>query len=212
MLTQRVIEHIPLGMGVMLVSVVVSLGLTVYLKLAAKRLNSVALAADSLHYASDVFTGIGTLIALAAYSYAGWWWLDPVVSALIAVGIGYSAFTIGRESIDQLMDHELPLEDRTKIEQAVLRASTDVFGTHELRTRRSGRTIVVDLHVEVRASVTFQEAHEVTERVQHAIESLFDECIATIHPDPYLAPGRPADGTESHNPEDIHGVETTKLQ
>ncbi len=198
LMTPKPLFRVDLGVGVLAFSSLASLALTLFLRRAGRRLHSLALSADAAHYMSDVLTNSAAIVALLAYRLFGLSWVDPVASLLIAAMLGKAALGIFRPAIDQLMDRELPAEITARIRRIATDASPHVFGIHELRTRRSGRTVVLDLHVEILASLSFVEAHDVTVRVQHAIEEELGDCIATIHADPYSAPGHPLNDSCSH--------------
>ncbi|MBI3179331.1 MAG: cation transporter [Deltaproteobacteria bacterium] len=194
----RPMRHAWLGIWVMLISMAASAVLTWYLRRTGKRLGSVALAADSVHYLSDVLSNLAAIAALVLWEMFQVAWVDPVVSLAIGVLLALSARKIGREAVAQLMDKELDDDIRARVIGVATAASPHVLGVHELRTRRSGKTVVVDLHLEVRASLSFVEAHRVTSVVQAAIEEVLGDAIVTIHPDPALAPGKLADDVCRH--------------
>lgn len=195
------ISNVGLGVAVMAVSLVASAGLTWHLQRSGRRYGSLALSADSLHYLSDVLTNSATILALVSFKYLGWAWADAVVSFIIAAILVKSAVDIGRQAVDQLMDRELPKSVHRRIETLACSASPHVFGMHELRTRQSGRTTVLELHLEIRADLSFEQAHEVTVQVQNAIEGELGDCIATIHADPFSHPGVPSENISPHGTE-----------
>ncbi len=195
LLAPQPLQHIGAGIAVLLASSGASLLLTLYLRRAGRRYGSRALRADSAHYLSDVLTNGAALVALVAYAGYGWAWLDPVASLAIAVVLLKSAYDVARPAVDELMDRELPEEIMARITTAACSASPHVFGVHEVRSRRAGRTIVVALHLEVEGSLSFTDAHRVTVLAQQAIERELGDSITLIHPDPYAGPGRPLDPT-----------------
>ncbi len=194
----RPMHHAWVGVAVMLISMVASALLTLYLRRAGKRLGSVALTADSVHYLSDVLSNLAAVVALLLWEIFAVAWVDPVVSLAIGVLLASSARQIGREAVAQLMDKELNEGVRANVIHAATAASPHVLGVHELRTRRSGKTVVIDLHLEVKASLSFIEAHRVTSMAQAAIEETLGDAIVTIHADPAHGPGQLADDICHH--------------
>lgn len=192
------LTHTGAGIAVMGVSFAMSVFLTWYLRASAKKFQSSALRADSTHYLSDILTNLATVAALLAFEKLGWAWLDPVVSVAIALVLAKSAYNIGTTAIDELMDRELPKELRKQIVEVAVKSSPHIFGIHELRTRRSGRTTIVDLHLEIRSDLSFLEVHAITNAVETAIHKHLGAAIVTIHPDPYLGPQAPLDDTCVH--------------
>jgi ferrous-iron efflux pump FieF len=113
----------------------------------------------------------------------GWYLSDPIIAIAIALFILHSAWGIVKESIDLLMDHELPDEEREKISALILN-HPQARGLHDLRTRRSGTTVFVQLHLELDERLTLREAHEIADKLEHQIADLFDDAEVIIHEDP----------------------------
>ncbi len=83
----------------------------------------------------------------------------------VAVYIFYSAYQIGHEAFQQLMDRELPDEILQKI-QATAMSHPEVLGTHETRTRQSGQTYFVQMHLELGPNMRLRDAHRVADEVE----------------------------------------------
>lgn len=186
---ERLIEPAPMayvgwGVAVMAVSAMASVGITAYLRQAGKRYGSVALEGDAVHYLADVLTNVATIAGLLAWHFFALTWVDPVVSLAMALVLVHSAKSIGLSALDQLMDRELPEEDRHRIIKAAMGVSPHVLGIHELRSRRSGSWVDVNVHVDIRADLSFVEAHTVSAQVEEAIRTLFHQGIVTVHADP----------------------------
>jgi ferrous-iron efflux pump FieF len=109
--------------------------------------------------------------------------MDPLFAIGIALFILYSAWQIVREAIDLLMDHELPDSERQKIRDLVIN-HPQAMGFHDLRTRRSGTTVFVQLHLELDETLSLREAHAIADQLEHQVAALFDEAEVIIHEDP----------------------------
>ncbi len=174
-----------LGVGTMAVACGVSVGLVARLRHVASRTDSPALAADAVHYATDVYTNGAALGALLLVALTGWTPADPLISILISGFILYSAFEVARDSVHVLMDRRLPRAIDAKIAAVVGRFRGEgVVGFHDLRTRRSGSLKFIDLHLEVEADQTLQQAHDLTVRVIRAIQQEIPRSRVQIHTDP----------------------------
>jgi ferrous-iron efflux pump FieF len=174
-----------LGVGTMAVAGAVSVALVARLRRAARETDSPALAADSAHYATDVFTNGAALVALLIVALTNWTLADPLVSLAISAFILWSAFEVARDAVDVLMDRKLGPE----VDEAVARIvesfrDKGVTGFHDLRTRRSGSMKFIDLHIEVTPDKSFVRAHDLTERVIRAIEREVPRSRVQIHTDP----------------------------
>jgi len=170
------------GIVVMVVSIAVTLALLAYQHHVIRRTNSTAIRADALHYATDVLTNLGTIMALFLAS-TGWPVLDPVFAIIIAGYIFYSACKIGYEAGQMLMDRELPAEIRGKIFN-IAQSPPQVKGVHDIRTRRSGQTIMIQLHLELEDDITLIRAHGIVKAVEKEILRAWPGADVIIHQDP----------------------------
>jgi len=175
------VSDINIGVMVMLISIAATLSLLVFQKYVIRKTGSTAIKADHLHYKTDVVNG-SVIIALLLAGY-GWPGFDPVFALGIAVYILYSAWEIARESLDLLMDHELPVEDRAKI-KTIIRNHPQTRGMHDLRTRKSGMTVFIQLHLELDDQLTLLQAHAIADDVEERIGAEYPGAEVIIHEDP----------------------------
>ena len=187
-----------LGLGVTIVSTVAAWALARYLKRAARRHDSPALRADSLHYTSDLFTHCGVLLVFVLHLGVGSPWIDPAVAVIIAALILYAAWGLLVESAHRLMDAGLERTEIRAVEDAIASFGAPVRGYHDLMTRRSGPDRFVQAHVEIDAEVSFREAHALVEQIERAIEQRLPRTQVIIHADPW--PEDPNDPHQSHVP------------
>ncbi|MET0624977.1 MAG: cation diffusion facilitator family transporter, partial [Pyrinomonadaceae bacterium] len=174
-----------LGVGTMAVAMLVSFGLVARLKSVARKTDSPALAADAVHYATDVYTNGAALFALLVVAVTDWTPADPLISMLISGFILKSAVDVARDSVNVLMDRRLPRAIDAKVAAVVGRFRAEgVVGFHDLRTRRSGSHKFIDLHLEVEADQSLQQAHDLSVRVLRAIEADIPRSRVQIHTDP----------------------------
>jgi ferrous-iron efflux pump FieF len=108
---------------------------------------------------------------------------DPVFALAIAGYILFSAWRIGLESFHLLMDRELSPEMRETILEAAL-SHEDVLGVHDLRTRRSGQTAFVQLHLELDGNLQLHRAHAIADEVDARILAVLPGAEILIHKDP----------------------------
>jgi ferrous-iron efflux pump FieF len=180
------IEHGHIGIGVMLVSLVATITLVLYQRHVVKETGSLAIQADSIHYLSDITLNISIIFALILSSYTGWTMADPVAALLIAVYIIYSAWKIVKQSLDQLMDRELSVEDREKI-KTIASGHPGVASLHELRTRAAGKDIFIQTHLEMDGEMSLNEAHRIADEVEEELQRAFPNADILIHQDPLEA-------------------------
>lgn len=176
------LEAVGVGIAVMLVAVVATLGLVIFQRRVVAETGCTAIKADSLHYASDLYTNLGTVLALALAGL-GWTWLDPLIGVLIALVVIHSAWQIAYESAQILLDHHLSPEAEAEISRLALKHEM-VLGVHDIRTRRSGQTRIVQLHLEMAGDLTLAEAHQATKEVESEIRVIIPQADIIIHQDP----------------------------
>ena len=176
------VEQVGIGVAVMVLAIVLTLVLLAIQRHVIQRTNSTAIRADSLHYMTDLLTNMCILLALYL-STLGWTWADPVFAIAVAIYIFYSAFHIGHEAFQQLMDRELPDEVLQQIQDTAM-SHEAVLGTHEMRTRQSGHTRFVQLHLELDENLSLKQAHEIADEVESEIKSFLHGAEVIIHQDP----------------------------
>lgn len=183
LLDPRPLQATGLAVAVMIVSILATAGLVAFQREVIRRTRSEAIAADRLHYASDFLSNVAVLVSLLLVERLGLFWLDPLVAVLVAGWLVKASWTIGRRSIDTLMDHELPTVDRARIE-AIVRAHPEVVGFHDLRTREAGGVRFIEFHIELDGDMTVREAHHVTDALEHELRAAFPEAEIIIHQEP----------------------------
>ncbi|MDE1222925.1 CDF family cation-efflux transporter FieF [Vibrio aestuarianus] len=171
------------GVYVSFFAMVVTSGLVMFQKHVVKKTGSQAIAADSLHYQTDLFMNAAIMLALALS-----WYGFKQADAVFAVGIGlyilYSAFRMVMEAIQTLLDRKLPDEELAQIHAECLSVE-GVLGVHELRTRMSGPVRFIQLHLELDDNMPLIEAHRIADDVEDKLLDAFPGADVLIHQDPY---------------------------
>ncbi|WP_038175899.1 MULTISPECIES: CDF family cation-efflux transporter FieF [Vibrio] len=171
------------GVYVSLFAMVVTFGLVSFQKHVVKKTGSQAIAADSLHYQSDLYMNAAIMLALGLS-----WFGVTQADALFAVGIGifilYSAIQMVREATQTLLDRKLPDSELRAIRETSLQVE-GVLGVHQLRTRISGPTRFIQLHLELEDQMPLLEAHRISDEVEDKLLELFPDSDVLIHQDPY---------------------------
>jgi ferrous-iron efflux pump FieF len=167
----------------MVFSLVLTVVLVAFQKRVIQRTQSLAVRADSLHYTGDVLLNASVIASILLSVYAGWTAADPLFAIVIAGWIVYTAWGIARQSLDQLMDRELPDSDRSRIRDICL-AHAEVRGVHELRTRASGRDRFIQLHLVLDSGMLLSDAHRIAEQVELELRDAFPGADIIIHEDP----------------------------
>ena len=177
------VENPPAGIAVMIFSVVVTIGLVLYQRHVVRRTGSIAITADELHYRSDLVLNASVIAALVLGAALDVPILDPLFGAAIGIWIVYSAVRLARLSLFQLMDHELPDDEREKI-RAIVQSHPDVTAAHDLRTRVAGPTAFIQIHIEMDGALSLVRAHEISDEVEAKLRAAYPNSEIIIHQDP----------------------------
>ena len=172
-----------IGMGVMVLSIVLTMLLLTFQRYVIRRAPSIAISADNLHYNGDLLMNIGVLCALGLSHFSPWPYYDPLFAGVVSFLLLGGAWRISRESYAILMDQELSDADRAKIE-ALVKAHPQVRAIHDLRTRTSGHRVFIEFHLELDGNLSLKKAHDVTEELEAVIYKDFPKSEVLIHPEP----------------------------
>jgi ferrous-iron efflux pump FieF len=177
------VHETTLGFGVIGVSIVLTVALVLFQRYVIARTRSLAISADHLHYATDIATNLGVVVAFVIAGLWGWQIADPLIGLAIALVIAWGALSILRGAYDELMDREFDEADRERIKEIVNRHA-GVESLHDLRTRRAGHRSFIQLHLELPPKMTLLEAHRIADEVEDAIKKAFPDAEVITHQDP----------------------------
>jgi cation diffusion facilitator family transporter len=217
MIVASPIKQTGIGIAVMSISTVASFMISRHLRRVAKETDSSALEADSLHFSMDVYTNLALLAGLILISLFDLPWLDPVMSILVAIYILIESLRLLRQGMRDILDEQLPESIRTEIETLIKDHKHELFGYHNLRTRRAGSQKLIDFHLTVCKHLSVEEAHNITDYIEKKISEQIIGTDVTIHVEPcrqHNCPGRescPAQmirhSKDGHQPWDLHAHE-----
>ena len=183
LVTPHPVANSAIGIVVVVASMLATIALVRYQAAVVKRTGSVAVSADRLHYASDLLLNAGVILALVLGPWLGWPWIDPLLALAIGGYVLYGAWRIVLQSLDILMDRELADAERARI-RAICEGHPDVLGVHEMRTRRAGANIFVQLHLVLDGALTLRRANAIAHAVEQRIQTEFPGAEVLIHEDP----------------------------
>lgn len=177
-----IVENERIGVAVMIFSLLATVALLAFQRHVIKQTDSPAIKSDSLHYQVDLLTNIAVLLALAG-SGLGYTQMDNILALLIGAYMLFSVRTLAWEAIKQLMDQALPEEDLREIERRAL-SIDGVLGIHNVRTRVSGTTPFIEMHLDLLADITLDDAHEIGARAKRAVLDYLPDADVMFHLDP----------------------------
>ncbi len=173
-----------LGTAVMAVSAIVNTLVSRALYKVAKAEHSIALEADALHLKADVYTSAGVAIGMLLIAITDIHLFDPVAAIAIAIFILYEATLLLKKAFEPLLDNSLTDEEIAMIEETIASHKDVIYNYHELRTRRSGSTRYVDLHLELPRNLTVEQSHQICDEIEHTIKEKLKNTEVFIHVEP----------------------------
>lgn len=172
------------GIVVMIGSSLVTLWLVRQLRRVAKETGSPALDADSAHYASDLATNLAAALGLGLFALTGWTWPDLIVGLGIALVILNTAREVFTGATEGLMDTGMEPVEEAAVMATILQFAPAVAGFHDLRARRSGADLFIEMHLDIPRDASFVAAHDLAEEVGEAIKRAVPRSHVTVHADP----------------------------
>ncbi len=175
-----------LSFVVMLGTMAINIGVTIWERRAARQLRSDLLAADARHTGSDVLVSGGVILGLVG-EQMGLRGADAAVSLVVAATISWTAWGILRDASLVLTDAATDVDPRSLL-TAIL-AAPGVITAHNLRVRSSGGRNLVDVHITVAPDLTVKAAHEVATGVEETVrDEVGPEAQTIVHVEPAEPP------------------------
>ncbi len=179
----QAVQEPALGIGVMSVSIILTLGLVAFQRYVVRKTDSMAISADAAHYQMDVAINAGVAVAIPIAAWTDLIIVDPLVGILIALYILRTTWGIASEALGVLLDRELPEEERKRI-YAIAMQHQDVHGFHDLRTRYGGNRYFIQFHLELQPDTTLLETHRILDTVEDDVRTAFPHSDIIVHADP----------------------------
>ncbi len=183
LINPRAVEHGTLAMAVMGLSIVLTVMLVRWQSKAISQSGSVAVTGDRAHYVSDLAANVSVILGIGLTLYLGLGWADALVGLGIALWLVWTAWGVARKALDQMLDRELPDEERRKIKKLALEVE-GVLSVHELRTRAAGIFVHIQFHVDLDPKISLAEAHKIVVEVERRLLEVYPAADILIHPDP----------------------------
>ena len=151
-----------------------------------KRCQSEAVVANAWHHRSDALSSVGTMIGIGGAILLGnrWTVLDPLASIVVSVFIVRAAWQLMMESMKELTEASLSDEDEAVI-MHIAASESGVSEVHNLRTRRVGNRIAIEMHARMLGSTPLVEAHLHATAIEHRLKEHFGpDTLVSIHLEP----------------------------
>lgn len=183
-----------IAIAAVVVSIIVKEGMFRYKYKLGKQLNSDALIVNAYEHRSDVYSSLAALVGISAAVIGGKLgigWLeyaDPVTGLLVAVFILKMAWTLGKESIHNTLDHVLHEEDTEEFKN-VVRSIPEVMKLDELHAREHGHYVIIDLKISVDPHITVEQGHRIGKAVKRKLLENKNVQNVFVHINPYSEDG-----------------------
>ena len=151
--------------------------------------NSQAVIANAWHHRSDVYSSFGTLMGISGAIFLGQKWviLDPLAAIIVSFFIFKIAIKITRDTLLELIETSLPREHEDEIIELASMVN-GVHDPHELKTRKIGNHIAIDIHIKVKNNLNIEEAHSITIDLEKTLRKAYgEETHISIHTEPLVS-------------------------
>ena len=143
----------------------------------ARETRSQALAADALHFASDVLGSIAVIVGLVLTGL-GYLWGDSVAAIAVAVMISILGLRLGRSTVETLLDRAP--EGASEKAVAAIRAVPGVVGVERLRVRMVGPTHFIDAIAKVPRTYPIDRVEAIKKTAQAAVTEALGDADLTF--------------------------------
>ena len=151
-----------------------------------RALQSPSVVANAWHHRSDALSSLGTLAGIGCAYFLGAKWriADPIAALIVAVFIFKIAFDLIRTGLGELLEQSLP-EDVEQEILAIVTSNPEIREPHNLRTRRIGASIAIEVHVRMDGQMTVEHSHALTVEIERRLRARFGEgTMIAIHVEP----------------------------
>ena len=157
-----------------------------YMLSVAKKVKSSMLVANAWHARSDaassLVVGVGIIGNLMGYPI-----LDPIAAALVGFMVTRMGWGFGWDALHDLMDRAVDEAEVAAIRQTLV-DTPGISSVHDVRTRKMGDMIVVDAHLEVDATLSVEQGHDIAVAARARVMQRHRVLNMMTHVDPYKRP------------------------
>jgi len=158
-----------------------------YMLAAAQRVKSSLLVANAWHARSDAASSLVVGIGIVG-NLMGLAWLDPIAALIVGTMVSKMGWAFGWDALHTLMDRSADAQEIEAIRRTILEAP-GVAGVHDLRTRKMGDMILVDVHLDVAADLTVEQGHDIALDARARVMQRHRVMNVSTHVDPYRVKG-----------------------
>jgi cation diffusion facilitator family transporter len=157
-----------------------------YMLAVAKRVKSSMLVANAWHARSDAASSLVVAVGIVG-NLAGFPIFDPIAALIVGFMVSRMGWEFGWDALHDLMDRAVDEREVEAIRQSLLE-TPGVINVHDLRTRKMGDMIVVDVHIEVDAAQTVEAGHNIAVQARERVMQRHRVINLLTHVDPAQRP------------------------
>lgn len=159
-----------------------------YLMTVARRVKSTMLMANAWHSRSDAASSFVVILGIGG-NLAGYAILDPIAALIVGLMVARMGWKFSWTAMNDLMDRSADLNEVEAIRRTLLE-TPGVKNVHDVRTRKMGDMILADAHLEVDASITVEQGHEISVAARERVLQRHRVLDLMTHIDPWRRPDR----------------------
>ncbi|CFR07143.1 ferrous iron efflux protein F [Yersinia frederiksenii] len=153
-----------------------------YMLAVATRVKSSMLVANAWHARSDAASSLVVSLGIIG-NLLGFKFLDPVAALIVGLIVTKMGYSFMSDSLHDLMDRAVDIETEEKIKTTLL-ATLGVDGIHDLKTRKMGDLVIVDVHLEIDGNLSVKEGHDIAVTARNAVLDNHHVLNVMTHVDP----------------------------
>ena len=183
-LHKEVITYSIFDLGVMILSLAFSAGISTVLRRIGNKTGSNPLKADALHYTSDLYSNSAAIAAIIITYYTNITYFDYLFALITGFIIIFSAIKILKAGFLGLMDTRIPEPIEKEIESIIEKTPYPYAGYHKFRSRFAGNKKYVDFHLLICRKANIDESHKLASEIEHELENNIETIDVVIHIEP----------------------------
>lgn len=174
------ITHFGLAIGIMIVSSITNLTVSMYLREMAEQYNSIALMAESKHRLSDFYSSGSLFIGLILVWVTHISLLDQILSIFIGILICYESIGLLKKSLNDLLDHSLLQEELNVITNILNKYKDSYNNYYDLKTRKNGNKRYIEMKLNVNGSFTMSKVSTLCHYIEKDINNILKDTDVLI--------------------------------
>ena len=127
--------------------------------------------ANAWHSRTDALSSIVVFIGIAG-AMSGFTWLDAAAAVIVALMIAKVGWDLSWDSVKELVDTAISPKETNELRQFI-KQTPGIKNVHDLRSRHMGPDIILDVHLQVRSSISVSEGHQIGLKVTKRLKQQY---------------------------------------